>query len=119
VRSDLRAIFNDPAYAQQIQDLVESLRQGVISQVRPNGGDLTITVTRLITGTPTCIFVETTSDTSALFVHPTAAPASEYFELQPKQPRADPLHLNPTPWAFSSDEVFLTPTSAPSTCASA
>ncbi len=119
VTTDLRAIFNDPAYAQQIQDLVQSLRQGIISEVRPNGGDLKITVTRLITGTSSCIFVETTSDTSALFVHPSPPPASEYFELQPKQAGADPKHLNPTPWSFAYDEVFFTPTSAPSRCASA
>ncbi len=116
VRADLRAIFNDPAYDQQVQAAEASLKQGVINNVRPDGGDAETVVDRLITGTSACIFVETTSDPSALFVEPVLEPASEYFELLLKQPGADPLGLNSTPWAYGADEVFLKPTSVASKC---
>jgi hypothetical protein len=118
VKANLRAIFNDPTYAQQIQDLNQNLKEGYLNPVRPGGGDIRITVKRLITASATCIFAETISDTSPLFLHPAVLPASEYFGLRPKQPGADPDHLNPTPWAFADDEAFLHPTSAPTKCAS-
>ncbi len=118
VRADLRAVFNDPVYGQQVQAAEASLEQGVISNVRTDGGDAKTVVNRLITGTSACIFVETTSDPSALFVRPVLEPASEYFELVLKQPGADPRDLNSTPWAYGADEVFLEPTSVSSKCVS-
>jgi hypothetical protein len=119
VKADLRAVFNDPAYDQQIQDLDDNLRQGFVNPLRPGGGDIRIRVKRLVSTSPTCIFAETVSDTTPLFLHPAVQPAAEYFELRPKQAGADPGHLNPTPWAFADDEAFLRPTSAPTKCAPA
>jgi hypothetical protein len=118
VADDLRSIFNDPAYEGQIQASELSLQRGIIANVRPNGGDAATVVDRLVTATPTCIFIQTSTDPSALFLHPVAEPASEYFELAPKQPDADPQKLNPTPWAYADDEVFLTRTMMTSKCAS-
>jgi hypothetical protein len=118
VKADLAAAFTGPAYSQQLQDLQQILQQRIVNPIRPGGGDLSIRVRRVVTGTSTCIFVETRSDASALFSKPVPQPASEYFKLLPKQTTADPKHLNPTPWAFADDEAFLRPTSAPTECAS-
>jgi hypothetical protein len=51
----------------------------------PTTSTLPSIVKRLVTATPTCIFTETISDTSSLFLRPSVPPASEYFELRPKQ----------------------------------
>jgi hypothetical protein len=116
VKSELRAIFNDPAYELQLEGAEQSLRQGVISNVRPAGGDVHTSVLALLTATKRCIFFQSTSDSSGLFSHPTASPASAYIELLPKQPGHDPEHLDSTPWAFSLNEAFLTPSSVPNPC---
>jgi hypothetical protein len=118
VKTDLRSIFNDPLYDQQVHAATLSLH-GVIDNVRPDPGDLKTSVLRLITASATCIFVQTKTDFSSAFIHPTPQPASEYFELAPKQSGADPQHLNPTPWAFAVNLAYRSPTSAASTCPSA
>jgi hypothetical protein len=118
VKTDLRSIFNDPLYEQQVHAATLSL-QGVINNVRSQPGDLKTTVLRLIAASNTCIFAETKTDFSAAFIHPTPEPASEYFELARKQSGDDPNHLNPTPWAFAVSLAYLSPTSAASTCPSA
>jgi hypothetical protein len=118
VKTNLRSIFNDPLYDEQVHAASLSL-EGVINNVRADPGDLKTTVSRLITASRDCIFVETKTDFSEAFIHPTPQPASEYYELAPKQPGGDPGNLNPTPWAFAANLAYLTPTSAASTCPSA
>jgi hypothetical protein len=117
VKLYLRSIFNDPLYNQQVNAASLSL-QGVINNVRANPGDLKTTVSRLITASENCIFVQTKTDFSQAFIHPTPQPASEYYELAPKQSGDDPGNLNPTPWAFAANLAYLTPTSVASTCPS-
>lgn len=116
VRIDYRAIFNDPIYASELASASESLQQGAISNVRPDAGDAITTVVRLISASPTCILVETRTDLSAVLIQPRPSPASEYYELSPKQRGADPEHLNGTPWAISYNAAYLQPTEAPSLC---
>jgi hypothetical protein len=53
---------------------------------------------------------------AAVEVDPAKPPALEYWELQPKQTDDDPNHLNPTPWAFSLNQVFLTSTTEQDPC---
>lgn len=116
VREDYRAIYNDPMYDSELTAADESLQQGVIENVRPDAGDARTNVVRLISASNKCIFVETHTDLSGVFIQPRPMPASEYYELSPKQGGADPLHLNPTPWAISFNVAFLQPTDAPSRC---
>lgn len=115
-RADLRAIFGDPAYGAQLQAAQQAVDQGVINNIRPNAGDLVTTVTRLVTALPTCIFVEATTNFSAVQVKPTPTPASEFFQFAPKQARNDPEHINPTPWEIAVDDAYLKPTTVRTTC---
>jgi hypothetical protein len=115
VMRDLRSIFNDPLYDQQIQAAKISL-QGAIDNVRPNAGDGTTVVTHLISASPACIFVETSTDLSRVLVHPTPRAASEYYELAPKDSQNNTSTLNPTPWAFAYNSAFLTPTNVKDPC---
>jgi hypothetical protein len=116
VQTDYRAIYNDPMYASELAAASESIQQGVIKNVRTDAGDAVTTVVRLISASPRCIFVETATDLSAVFVEPRPSPASEYYELSPKQHGADPEHLNPTPWAISFNAAYLQPTEVASRC---
>lgn len=117
VLADIRAIYNDPLYAEEVKIAYESL-QGNLSNVRRPPGDVRIGVTRLLAASSTCIFVETRSDYSRVVFKPPAQPASEYWVLRPKEPGADPKHLNATPWALSFNRTFQSPTAIPNQCAS-
>jgi hypothetical protein len=115
VKADFRAIFNDPAYAQQLNAAQLSLG-GVINNVRKNAGDPLTVVKKLMSGSRSCIFFEATTDLSSVLVHPTPVPSSEYYQLGPKAKGNDPNHLNSTPWAVTYNVAFLTPTSVPNRC---
>ncbi len=115
VKEDLRAIFDDRLYSEQIQAATLSLK-GALDNVRPDAGDGTTVVTKLIAATPSCVFAETKTNLSAVLVHPTPTAASEYYKLAPKQSSADPHHLNPTPWAFAFNVAYVTPTTVPNQC---
>lgn len=115
VREDLRAIFNDPLFAQQLSEATQSL-SGPIQNVRSDPGDGTITVRRLIRSSGTCIFVETETNLSTVLVRPSPSPVAEYYELDLKQKGIDPNHLNPTPWAFGYNVDFFTNAPAPQRC---
>ena len=115
VRSTLRAIYNDPLYEVEVRVFEQSLSTQFSNVRRPPGDRVTV-VMHLLTASPKCIFVSTRSDLSAVEVTPTQTAASEYWELQPKQPGADPTRVNPTPWALSFNEAFITPTTIPTKC---
>lgn len=115
VQANLRAIFNDPLYENQLSQARQSL-QGAISNVRPDPGDALTTVRALLGSTSNCIFVETKTDLTSVLSSSTPQPASEFYELSPKQPGNDPQDINPTPWAISFNVDYLNPTSLPDRC---
>ena len=117
VLADVRAIYNDPLYAQEVQIAQESVH-GDLANVRHPPGDVRITVLSLISASRSCIFVKTASDYSAVLRQPGPPVASEYWALKPKQAGGDPGHLNPTPWALSFNVDYKTATSIPDQCAS-
>jgi hypothetical protein len=118
VKTDLRAIFNGPAFALQIEGAEQSIKQGIVDNVRPDGGDVRTVVVNLLTATRRCVFFQSASDTSALFQHPVPNPASSYVELIPKQIGVDPEQLNSTPWAFALEVGSLKPAAVPNPCTS-
>ncbi|MGH9054659.1 MAG: hypothetical protein ACRDYY_02130 [Acidimicrobiales bacterium] len=116
VKMYLRAVYNDPLYAQELKIAGESIA-GINANVRRPPGDVVTTVQKLITAAPKCVFVKTNSDYSAVLIHQGNAPGSEYWVLSPKQMATDPNGLNPTPWALSFNAVYVTPTTIPNQCA--
>jgi hypothetical protein len=115
VRADLRALFSDPLYSQELANASASLATNRNSLRNPIG-DVVTTVKRVISASPRCVFVETVSDFSPVDIHPSQA-ASEYWVLVPKVPTNDPMRLNRTAWALSFNADYLTPTSIPNQCA--
>lgn len=115
VIADLRAIYGDPLYAVEIRVADEALTTD-FANVRMPPGDRRTLVTRVISASARCVFVETRSDLSAVEIVPTRSAASEYWDLRPKQAGSDPRKINPTPWALAFNEAFLTPTTVTDQC---
>lgn len=115
VESELHAIYGPPLYSVELKVFQNGLSQGR-SNLRNPVGDRRTTVREVLAASPSCLFVETISDLSAVEVTPSAHPASEYWELQPKAPSEDPGDLNPTPWILSFNQDYATPTSVPNPC---
>ncbi len=114
-RADLRAIYNDPLFTIEMRVAQQAIATNFTNVRRPPGDRITI-VTRLFPGDSKCVFVETHSSLSAVDLVPSPPAASEYWELLPKRTGIDPRHLNPTPWALSFNQAYVTPTTIPNQC---
>ena len=66
-------------------------------------GDRRMSVIRLLTVRADCISLEALYDFSAVVRNP-PAPSSGWISLRPKEPAADPGHVNPTPWMIATEE---------------
>lgn len=117
VAADLRSIFADPLYGQQISEAQQSL-QGPISNVRADPSDAVTAVDRLLFASSDCILVQTTTTLAGVLIRPTPAPVAEYYELGRKQPGLDPGGRNPTPWVITFNADYLKPSPPPTRCAS-
>lgn len=115
VLTDLRAIYDDPLYSQEVKIARQSLAES-LSNVRRPPGDIVTTVLRVISASPSCTFVQTSSSYANVLVDPSPPEPSEYWVLEPKATGIDPDHLNPTPWALARAVVFTTPTSVSNQC---
>jgi hypothetical protein len=116
VLADIRAIYNDPLYQQEVKIAEQSVGQN-LSDVRRPPGDVRVTVIDLISWSQQCIFVQTRDDYSQVLIHPGSSPSSGYWGLRRKTPGNDPRSLNPTPWALFFNAVYAAPTSIPDQCA--
>ncbi len=115
VSAEIRAIYGDPLFAIEMRVFQQGLSQDTSNLRRPPGDRIT-TVQSLIADSPSCIFVKTVSDLTAVELRPTAQVAAEYWVLKPKLPMNDPNHVNPTPWALTYNQDFETATSVPNQC---
>jgi uncharacterized lipoprotein len=113
--ADLRAVFNDPLYAEEKKIAIEEFTTDLTNVRMPPGDDIN-TVVRLISTSPVCIFVQTTLNVSKV-VYKLPPPGFDYYELQLKQAGDDPGNLNPTPWALTYELYFRgTPPSVQDRC---
>lgn len=117
VIADLRALYNDPLYAREVEIAGQTLQGGLANFQRPPG-DIVTTVVDLQFASSSCIFVETSSQFRQVVIRPEQSAAAEYWRLSPKEPAADPHHFNPTPWALSFNATYLKATTIPNQCAS-
>lgn len=116
VQRDLRAVFADPLYVQEIKIANQTLAQGTRNFRRPPG-DIETTVRRVIAASRSCVFVSAVSNFRAVVTKEGSSAASEYWVLMPKPSGIDPSHLNPTPWALAFNATYASPTSIPNQCA--
>ena len=115
VTSALQAIYADPLYEVELRVFEQGLATG-LANVRIHPGDRTTRVARLISWTGTCIFVQTSSNLSAVEVKPGPLAASEYWKLGLKTASEDPNHLNPTPWVLEDNQDYMVPTTVANPC---
>ncbi len=101
----VRAIFNDPEFSEQLKILTQAIIP-LPTNLKQPPGDRSTKVQKLISNTESCIFVQTTTDYSAVDVTTVPQTGSEFFELAPKAAGHDPQSLNPTPWAIQLSESF-------------
>ena len=104
VTDRLRAIYVGPELLNQIDAFRADVANGLVGMKNPPGNRVT-TVSRLITVSPICIFVEVTRDYSPVTAGAAPRPASLYVVLVTKTEGDDPRQLNPTPWAMLYDGV--------------
>ena len=104
VTERLRAIYVGPELLNQIDAFRADVANGLVGVKNPPGNRVT-TVSRLITVSPICIFVEVTRDYAPVTEGAAPRPASLYVVLVTKSEGDDPRQLNPTPWAMLYDGV--------------
>ena len=104
VTERLRAIYVGPELLNQIDAFRADVANGLVGMKNPPGNRVT-TVSRLITVSPICIFVEVTRDYAPVTQGAAPRPASLYVVLVTKSEGDDPRQINPTPWAMLYDGV--------------
>ena len=104
VTERLRSIYVGPELLNQIDAFRADVANGLVGVKNPPGNRVT-TVSRLITVSPICIFVEVTRDYAPVTAGAAPRPASLYVVLVTKSEGDDPRELNPTPWAMLYDGV--------------
>jgi hypothetical protein len=104
VTDRLQAIYVGPELLNQIDAFKGDVANGLVGVKNPPGNRVT-TVSRLITVSPICIFVEVTRDYGPVTEGAALRPASLYVVLMTKNEVDDPQQLNPTPWAMLYDGV--------------
>ncbi len=113
--ADIKAIYAPPLLTVELKVFAVGLTQDR-SNLRSPIGDRITTVRRLIYASNSCVFVETRTQLTNVEISPTAAPASEYWELVTKTSLQDPGHLNPTPWSLDYNVDYLVPTNMANIC---
>ena len=104
VTARLQSIYTGPELLNQIDAFRADVAAGLVGYRNPPGNRLT-TVSRLITLSPICVFVEVTRDYGPIAEGPAPPPSSLYVVLVTKSEADDPRQLNPTPWAMLYDGV--------------
>ncbi len=99
----LQAIYADQDFLQiQIDNYQADMRKG-FAGYKPDPGNKSTAVSRLISGRATCIFAEAHRDYSAVGINTSNAPHTIWIALRPLDQTRDPNHYNPTPWAYVYD----------------
>lgn len=97
----IRALYTDALYASELRIASDELVTGPTTERNP-AGDPIITVNEVLKATPSCVFVEATSDFSQVDVTTPPPDVAEYWVLEPKIAGDDPGHLNPTAWMIAA-----------------
>lgn len=104
VTDRLRSIYTGPELLNQIDALRADVDAG-LTGYRPAPGNRVTRVSKLITVSAICMFVQVERDYSPVTVGPASKPATLYVVLVTKDDAEDAKHLNPTPWTMLYDGV--------------
>ncbi len=115
VKTDLRAIYANPLYQEELAGFKLQLEH-YPTDLRKHIGNRITTVVRLISASPICIFIATRENFAEILTHPGEGFGSEYYSLIRKAPSNDPQHLNRTPWQFGFNFASIKPHVVPNQC---
>jgi hypothetical protein len=96
----LKALYSDEEARAQANGLILDAAEGFPGF---RGGNRKSTVSRILTGAPTCIFAEVSRDMTPVAENPSPDLAVQWVGLRPLDVKRDPSHYNPTPWMFVYD----------------
>ncbi|HWI02806.1 MAG TPA: hypothetical protein VNT52_03120 [Acidimicrobiales bacterium] len=113
----LKAVYTDDQALQLKLDAFQSdLRRG-FQDYKPSPGNKVTTVTRIITASASCIFVEVRRDYSAVALNSNVV-NPQWTALKPSDPSRDPRRYNDTRWALAYDSVQPNLAQPPNPCGS-
>ena len=99
----LNAIYSDERFQVQAQVILSALSEDpALSSVKPNPGARTTSVERIISASPTCVWMAVKRDHSASSVHP-LQPRTEFIALRPLDQSNDPQDHNRTAWMITAE----------------
>ena len=98
----LRAIYGNNSLLQLVVEAIEEEMRKSFSGYKPNPGNRSSTVTRVVTAQSNCIFVRVQRDYSAMSPQPNPSDP-QWVALKPLERVRDFLGYNPTPWAMTYD----------------
>lgn len=104
VTDRLRAIYAGPELLNHIDAFRKDVADGLTGYKDPPGNRVS-TVSRLITLSPICLFVEVSRDYAPVTAGPAPRPSSLFVVLVSKEEADDPRTLNPTPWTMLYDGI--------------
>lgn len=93
-----RSIYGKGKALQLQVDLLQNDMLNSFADYKDPPGDQRTTVERLLTVTPTCLFVQVQRDYSAVTVQSNPSPSRLWVVLLPDPGDIDPWQYNPTPW---------------------
>ncbi len=101
----MRAVYQNNQLLQLVVDGFEADMREDFRSYKPNPGNTSSSVTRLVTATSTCIFAQVHRDYSAVGLNPSPDVGNQWVVLTPLDPSRDPNSYNRTSWAFTYDGV--------------
>lgn len=114
----MRAMFDDNDRLQRAIDSYQrDLRTGMVGY-KPEPGNKTTVVTRIISAKSTCVFAEVRRDYSAVSLNPLATLDTQWIGLRPLDPARDPHGYNATKWVYVYEGFPPDHSQPPDPCAS-
>lgn len=99
----LNSIYSDEEFTEQADVWLDTLdNDPSLAGIRPDPGNRKTVVDRLITSSPTCLWIAVRRDYSMTATKPKGV-SKEYVALRPKDTSNDPIGHNPTAWMISVD----------------
>jgi hypothetical protein len=115
--AELKALYSDPDFMQiRIDGYQLDIRNG-FRNYKPDPGNRSSSVIRLINVRQTCIFVQVSRDYTAVGLNPAAELQTQWVALRPLDRSRDPNGYNPTPWALAYDGFPPDRSQPPDPCA--
>lgn len=111
----LKAVYLDEAFRERVNLLQDNAENG-FRNYRSNPGAVKTTVARIISSTPTCVFMNVQRDYREVAANPPPPDTDQYVGLREHPVGSDPEGHNPTPWIIIYDGFLEDGSQPPDPC---